>query len=101
MARIGHRVSIVSTKYVMRLPSFASIAKAVITAHAKYRPISLSWQRRMASIPTRSNGRLEGKTKIVELGMEFYEAQQRHKRIHYLKAKATELGFKIVAAPAA
>jgi transposase len=39
--------------------------------------------------------------KYVDLGMEFYEAQQRHKQIHYLKRKAAELGFKIVEAPAA
>ena len=39
--------------------------------------------------------------KYVDLGMKFYEAQQRHKQIRYLKRKAAELGFKIVEAPAA
>jgi hypothetical protein len=39
--------------------------------------------------------------KYVDLGMEFYEAQQPHKQIHYQKRKAAELGFKIVEAPAA
>jgi hypothetical protein len=39
--------------------------------------------------------------KYVDLGMKFYEAQQRHKQIRYLKRKAAELGFKIVEAPPA
>jgi hypothetical protein len=33
--------------------------------------------------------------------MMFYEAQQRRRDIHYLKRKASALGFQIVEAPAA
>ena len=39
--------------------------------------------------------------KYVDRGMEFYEAQQRHRQIRYLKWKATQLGLQIVEAPAA
>ena len=39
--------------------------------------------------------------KYVDKGIMFYEAQQRRRDIHYLKRKASALGFQIVEAPAA